>query len=77
MGVTAAEPKSNPETLGQTRVGSSPDAARVQSEAPTAAQTHVEPAAAAGGGLNLGTVIKLTLVGLVVVSAILWLKRKP
>ena len=75
--VAAAKPKPKPEPLGRTRAGWSPGEARIQSEAPTAEQPHFEPAAAAGGGLNLGTVIKVAVVGLVVVSTILWLKRKP
>lgn len=77
----AAESKLKPDSIseppGQTKVGSSPDEARIQSEAPTAAQTHFETAAPPAGGVKLGTVIKVALVGLVVVSAILWLKRKP
>jgi len=75
--VAAAKPKPKPEPPGQTGAGSSPGEARIQSEPPTAAKPHFEPVAAAGGGLKLGTVIKVALVGLVVVSAILWLKRKP
>ena len=73
----AENPQSRPEPATQTRAASSPGEQRVQTEKPAPAQPRSDSVDPGSGKLNLGTVFKVALVGLVVVSAILLLKRKP
>jgi len=73
----ATNAQSRPEPATQNKAASSPGEARAQTGEPAAARSRFESVEPPAGKLNLGTVFKVALVGLVVVSAILLLKRKP